>query len=109
MHELLDALNAVGPLFAATAGIIGGLYAIAKNAKRLRSIFPNDQTSLIVELRMLAETRLEMNNTLVSQLAAERLDHQRTRDQRDFYQMSADACERRLAEIRDAKFLEHRP
>lgn len=120
MLELLDAINqllaATGPLVAASAAVVAGLVALSKNMGKLRRILGTSDARIVAELRLLSETRLEMINTLTSQLASSRLEladereaHARTREERDFARMSADACDRRLQEFRDRAFLEHRP
>lgn len=90
-------LNGLGPAIITIGGIIAGLVTIVKNAGKLRKLLmPPDQTQLAAELRLLAETRLEMITTLTQQLAEERRDHAQTRLERDYARMSADQSDRRL-------------
>lgn len=109
MHDILDLIGSVGPLLAAIAAIIGGLYAVTKNARKFRALFASDQTPLIVELRLLAETRQEMINALTVQLASEKAARQQAVEERDFARKEADSFERRLNDLRDKLFLEYRP
>lgn len=97
MAELLDMLGDVGPIVAALGGILAGLVTLVKNGGKLRRLLmPSDNTQLTAELRLLAETRLEMINTLSAQLVDEREAHEKTRDERDYARESADQCDRRL-------------
>lgn len=107
--SVTDVLGALAPVLAATGGIVAGLVALTRNAPRLRRMFgSSDQTQILVELRELAETRLEMISELKGQLAVERDAHTKDRDDLAFAQRSADEAYRRLNDLHEKLFLERR-
>lgn len=101
MYDISTILSTVAPVVAATVGIVGGLVTVARNVKRLKRLIASDQTPLIVELRLLADTRLEMISTLTSQLASARAETEKTAAERDFAQRLADTTQRRLNDALD--------
>lgn len=117
MQELTELLNSLAPLLAAFGGVLAGVVALVKNLPKIkRMLLVNDQTPLIVELRELADTRLEMLNITKEQLAAEIAAHVETAADLAFARRSADEADRQknlaydlLADCRENKFLELRP
>lgn len=102
LDGIRDVLATLVPIVASSAGILAGVYAFGRNLGKIRRLFGNtDQTHLIVELRQLAETRLDMYTTTAAQLADERAAHAVTKGERDFIQLSLDQSERRVEQLLD--------
>lgn len=109
MASVLDALSAVAPVLAAAGGAVAGLVAIFKNIGRLRKLLgTSDRPRLFVELRELADTRLEMIKELRVQLDDERTAHEATRGRLEFSQRSLDDCDRQRQNLYERLYrIEH--
>lgn len=102
MIDLGSLLASAGPALVAAGGVVAGVVAVIKNARRLRSLFSSSESgTLAVELRELADTRLEIVKELKEQLdevrgqlADEKDAHDKTRRSLDFSQRSLDDCDR---------------
>lgn len=101
MSDITELLNALGPVLAASAAIIAGLAAIIKNFPKIRRLISTDQTALIVQLRELADTRLEMVDQLKTQLADEKAVSATKTADLEFARRSADESVRQRQQAWD--------
>lgn len=111
MSDAIEVLNALAPVLAASAGIVGGLVALVKGAPRIRRLLgTTDQTQTIVRLREqleetqeLADLRASMIVELKSQLADEREDSAselaKLQGDLDFARRTADDLRRRMSAL----------
>lgn len=93
MSDIISLLEDMGPALVALAGVVTGLLAIGRNVKRLRRLFTSgEHTQVVVELRELADTRLEVITELRRQL-------DETGDDLRHANRSLDDCERQRMEM----------
>lgn len=105
MSDTVEVLNAIGPVLAASAGVIGGLVALVRGAPRIKRLFgTTDQTQIIVRLREqleetqeLAELRAAMITELKFQITTKDADLVAAQGDLDYARRTADDLRRRLA------------
>lgn len=105
----LELLNALAPVLASAAAVVGGLVALVKGAPKIRRVFgATDQTKTIIRLREqldetqeLADLRAEMIVELKSERDDDKSDHAvevlRLNGDLDFARRTADDLRRRLS------------